>query len=1559
MVNISSTFKAISAGWGHTCGILTNGTAYCWGDGYFGRLGNGGTDNKKNPFPVNLSEPFKAISTSWEHSCGILENGTAYCWGQGQGGKLGYGWIDNHYSPVMVNLSEPFKDISAGADHTCGILMNGSAYCWGSGSDGRLGNGGWEVEVNPVAVNNAPFLGKTSYFEQGTEINIANISSSITSSGQNWMLSCLANDGEMNSSWMNSTDTTIINSLPYISGNTTTPSNVYTYTDLNLSVTCNDNDQQDILTVYVQPYLNGWKDESEEAKTVSNGINTQVYNYGSGNFSKWDEIVFEFWCGDGYTNTSKYNTSTVTVLNSPPTTPFRNSPPDDSTVPSQANHTVLNCSGSTDADGDGITYYYFGDDTDGSTPLGANDTGTGYNWTGLSDNTVYYWKCLAGDGYGNSSETGVWNFLFDLLKEMNTTGARIDPSPTAYSNETLTGYCNVSDKDGKNISYYWEIYRDGELNRSRSEVFYADEAYEKGGSLPSSPFNGSLAGSDQLGYVNVSDDIRWTTEIADSKNEYDSQVFIFNMSGAGEYDGIEIVWEGFGRNMSGHYTNISVWNWTSSSWIGLDSIDFTENIDNQMKGLITSGFGDVINSSTGELAVLASSIYTLCTACDDYTLCNAAGCTWCASGMDWHCIGCTFECADNLSACDCDFCSYSPFIYAHGNGSYHKVSDFIGGAVSPDLEYTSYTDISDFTEVSEGKAKVKITEEIDETSYIDRIYLWIDGNRTIEIGTITGADKELLLHSDDNYLVMEEGDVHYIEFNVPDTFERIEFVAEGYYISHSPGQVTGGGPRNSINTDFVRVRLLHEQGTEFNVENVSSGLTRKGQNWTLSCKGTNGIIESKWLNGSDTFIVNSVPEITYNSTYPASVYTNTDINFNATCTDINIGDNLTLYVQPYLNGGKDESEGSKNVSNGTSTLVYTYGSGNFSKGDEIVFEFWCGDGNDNSSRFNSTEITVLNTNPVLTSVSGAIDPISGGSLQTITPSGQDDLDHEDIYLHCCNDTDNTCTPTAGNDVCNDGTFAYNYSGMYCNYNVPYINGNQFVRCRTYDGDGYSSTTANTSFIIDSTVPVVSYASPTPGHNSRQIANSVTVNVTVNDAFGSVDICTLQWEGANYSMTMYGSGGSVTCERTMSTNSGQDYTFRVYAADESGNTGAGAQRIFRENFEPIIGSVTVTPLEAYPRDDLYCNVSGIIENDGDSLVYHYKWYDNDSVLVFEETSSLLYSILRFGNTSKKDTWTCYAKADDWYENGTEVSDSVFILSPPPIARIIKTLTRANVTQNVFSMRREVKIWVYLTDEDGKDDITGILVNITDSLNVTKVQNALFHKINPPAGWLENEFGGGPVPDGYLYEYIYTIPMGSVWGTWTFNLTNFDIDNSKSYNTSTFAVSTISFQVKLVLNEMSSNIDISGIGTGDVNTVPTGYHPDPDHFFISSESGNVMAGMVFFNEYPGNVIFERTANDFTMGIDQNLPFSGIMLVFTEGGTDTIIKRMDMIEKGTFMGNLEPSFSYGLGEKHNLKVSLYQKDVDLIANKTVIGSGSYNIEMTHQGLVNGEPGITVRKI
>ncbi len=146
---------AISAGEGHSCALLDNGTVRCWGFGGDGRLGYGNTadigddESPGSIAPVDLGtgRTATAISAGDSHTCAVLDNGTVRCWGYGAAGQLGYGnnldvgddETPGSLAPVDIGAGATATAITAGESHTCVLLDSAAVRCWGFGAHGQLG----------------------------------------------------------------------------------------------------------------------------------------------------------------------------------------------------------------------------------------------------------------------------------------------------------------------------------------------------------------------------------------------------------------------------------------------------------------------------------------------------------------------------------------------------------------------------------------------------------------------------------------------------------------------------------------------------------------------------------------------------------------------------------------------------------------------------------------------------------------------------------------------------------------------------------------------------------------------------------------------------------------------------------------------------------------------------------------------------------------------------------------------------------------------------------------------------------------------------------------------------------------------------------------------------------------------------------------------------------------------------------------------------------------------------------------------------------------------------
>lgn len=198
-------FLEVSTGSHHACGRRADGTVWCWGWNKWGQLGDGTTVDRETPRPVvtrngSPLQPVKQVSSGAFHTCALLADGTAYCWGNNVNGQLGDGGtsdeqnrpvqvqsgpgspltgirmvaagkyatcflledgsvlctkLDEYPKPVLTRDGAEFQGVvslSAGAHHVCALTDDHRVWCWGSNETGQLGDGSREDSEHPVAV---------------------------------------------------------------------------------------------------------------------------------------------------------------------------------------------------------------------------------------------------------------------------------------------------------------------------------------------------------------------------------------------------------------------------------------------------------------------------------------------------------------------------------------------------------------------------------------------------------------------------------------------------------------------------------------------------------------------------------------------------------------------------------------------------------------------------------------------------------------------------------------------------------------------------------------------------------------------------------------------------------------------------------------------------------------------------------------------------------------------------------------------------------------------------------------------------------------------------------------------------------------------------------------------------------------------------------------------------------------------------------------------------------------------------------------------------------------
>jgi alpha-tubulin suppressor-like RCC1 family protein len=168
----------VSAGRNHACALLAGGTVTCWGENFYGQLGNatntGNTaddSTSANPTPTavaGLTGVTQIAAGAW-HTCALLATGIVTCWGSNLYGQLGNatnaGTTNPNATRTAVLGLTGVTQIAAGTIHTCALLAGGTVTCWGFNGYGQLGNttnnGAANTNANPTPTAVAGLSGVT------------------------------------------------------------------------------------------------------------------------------------------------------------------------------------------------------------------------------------------------------------------------------------------------------------------------------------------------------------------------------------------------------------------------------------------------------------------------------------------------------------------------------------------------------------------------------------------------------------------------------------------------------------------------------------------------------------------------------------------------------------------------------------------------------------------------------------------------------------------------------------------------------------------------------------------------------------------------------------------------------------------------------------------------------------------------------------------------------------------------------------------------------------------------------------------------------------------------------------------------------------------------------------------------------------------------------------------------------------------------------------------------------------------------------------------------------
>ena len=85
----------VTVGRYHSCAVLSDGRVKCWGNNFKGALGNGTTnaflepETSSVPLTVTGIDNAVAVEAGGRHTCAVLSDDSAKCWGDNRFGQLG------------------------------------------------------------------------------------------------------------------------------------------------------------------------------------------------------------------------------------------------------------------------------------------------------------------------------------------------------------------------------------------------------------------------------------------------------------------------------------------------------------------------------------------------------------------------------------------------------------------------------------------------------------------------------------------------------------------------------------------------------------------------------------------------------------------------------------------------------------------------------------------------------------------------------------------------------------------------------------------------------------------------------------------------------------------------------------------------------------------------------------------------------------------------------------------------------------------------------------------------------------------------------------------------------------------------------------------------------------------------------------------------------------------------------------------------------------------------------------------------------------------------------